>query len=216
MSTIDALPLPDAETWQDLRTFALRAKRLDESGAIRLSVTGNVLAVIVAPLYGSFLGDPMPTVLGMRTLRVVDGTVDGLDAVVSLASMTDRFARGLPGDLLLPVPPTQVHAPWAGITPPRGGWEHGGGVAADILIAEAKQGIDSVAGALPDRPGAPVLSEVRRHVWGEPVAGMDIPRGAAFAADGLGFLTPGEIVATFAAGPWQRISTDRGHVLARG
>lgn len=216
MSADVSLVLPDAETWQDLRTFVLRAKRLDEDGAIRLSVTGTVLAAVVAPLYGSFLGDPMPTVLGMRALRMADATADGLDAVVSLKSMTDRFARGLPADLLLAVPPTRVQAPWAGVAPPRGGWERGGGIAADILIAEAEQGIETVAEALPDRPGTPVLSEIRRRVWGENVPGTEIPRGGAFAADGLGFLTPGEMAATFTSGQWRRLSTDRGHVLSRG
>lgn len=210
------LPLPDAETWQDLHTFTARAKRLDDAGTIRLAVTGTVLAVTVAPLYGSFLGDPMPTVLGLRALRLKDGTADGLDVVVSLASMNDRFARGMTDELRLPVPPTESHAPWAGIAPPRGGWQRGGDVPSDVLIAAARQGIDDVAGALPDQVGTPVLSEIRRRVWGDEMEGLGIPRGAAFAADGLGFLTPGGSADVFTSGRWQRISTPRGHVLARG
>ena len=43
----------------------------------------------------------------------------------------------------------------------------------------------------------------------------DVPAGAAFVADALGFLAPGEPVALAAAGRWRRLTTGRGHVVTR-
>ncbi|WGW10451.1 hypothetical protein LWF01_09835 [Saxibacter everestensis] len=220
---VDHLSLEDHETWQDLKTYLTRAKRLDADGAVRFVAIGEILAVYVAPLYPASLGDSAPTVLGLRTLRLA--VPQHIDVVVSLAAMSDRFARGAdetstnrekPAGIRLPLPPDRARAAWAGISPPRSGWSMIGVGDTGLLHAEAESGVREVAEALPDQAGAQVVGSVRKAVWGAELPGVArLPRGAAFAASGLGFLTSSEPIALYAAGPWRRLTSARGHIIAR-
>jgi hypothetical protein len=210
----EALHLADTETLDDLATFVQRAKHLDPDGAARLVGHGDVLAVYVSPVHGAGL----PVVLGLRTLALARPSA--LDATVPLTAVTDRLARR-GGGSLLPVPPVPATGvSWAGVSPPRGGWAPVGTLAADVVARVAAEGVAEVAAGVPDVAGGPAVARLRGGVWGrlldpEPgSAGADVPAGAAFAAHGLGFLEAGP-VAVFAAGPWRRLSTGRGHVLAR-
>lgn len=210
-----ALHLADALSLADLATFVSRAKRIDPDGAVRLSTHGLVLAVYVSPVHGG----GAPDVLGLRTFALTEPA--SLDVVVPLAALTDRLARPSSGTALPlpPVPATGVS--WAGIAPPRHGWAPRGHLDAAALRDAARAGAAEVASGVPDVAGAPAVARLRARVWGRalPVGpdlapGSDVPAGAAFAADGLGFLDSGP-VPVFAAGRWHRLSTARGHVLAR-
>ena len=115
------LRLTDAHDLRDWEVFTQRAQRLDPDGAMRLTVHGARLVLTVSPLYPHGLGDTTPLTLGMRIVPLPASDLDGLDAVVPLAALTDRFARARAQGLLhVPVPPQEVHAAWAGIAPPRG------------------------------------------------------------------------------------------------
>jgi hypothetical protein len=219
----EILTLPDTETWSDFDTYVGRAKRLDPDGAVRLVVDAGVLAAYVAPLYPAGIGDRVPTVLGLRTMDVLGPKT--LDAVVPLAAMTDRFARedrvgsfisGRQIPAAMPLPPGRVSAAWAGVSPPRGDWVLTADADVTVLLSEAAHGIREIAAALPEAAGAHVVSSVRSQVWGEEIPGYPgLPRGAAFAAEGLGFLSPFERVALYSRGPWRRLSSPRGHIIAR-
>jgi hypothetical protein len=54
-------------------------------------------------------------------------------------------------------------------------------------------------------------------VWARPIPGLEhVPAGAGFAALSLGFLgSAEESVQIFETGPWTRLTTRRGHVLAK-
>jgi hypothetical protein len=121
------------------------------------------------------------------------------------------------------LPPNETAAPWAGISPPRAGWQRLGEVPAAVLLELARRGIEEIAGGTADVAGAPAVNQLRRAVWGRPL-GVDLgpwlgatPSGVAFAFDALGFgAGPGEAaVGVYRAGPWVRLSTPHGHVLAR-
>ena len=58
------------------------------------------------------------------------------------------------------------------------------------------------------------VADLRRRVWGAPV-GVGWPRGLAFGAQALGFLGDDREAVLWRTGPWWRLSTERGHVLAR-
>ena len=58
------------------------------------------------------------------------------------------------------------------------------------------------------------MADLRRRVWGAPV-GVGWPRGLAFGAQALGFLGDDREAVLWRTGPWWRLSTQRGHVLAR-
>ena len=199
---------PDAAA--DALTFAGRTAALGD-GAVRLSGGDGMLVMTSAPLSPRGLFDTTPTVLAMRVLPVDPELV--CDLVVEASALVrdpaDARAVGLPEIGLAPS--------WAGVSPPRGSWEHGGTIPASTLAARAQWGIASVAETLPVDPGEDVVRTVRAAVWGPADAALhDLPLGAAFAAFALGFIAGEEDAAIRTSGPWTRLTLARGHVIVRG
>jgi hypothetical protein len=215
----EILALPDAEALTDLVTFVGRARRVDPDGACRLVASGLVLAAYVSPVHGG----GGPTVLGLRVLALAEPA--DLDATVSLAALLDRVPRVHPdagsAELRVPSVPSVASVPsvqaWAGVTPPRSGWNVVGLLDAAALRASAADGVGEIAAGVPAGAGAQAVARLRGQVWGRPLTPdlPDVPAGTAFAADALGFLDDAEPVALYRAGPWVRATTRRGHVVAR-
>ncbi len=215
------LLLPDRATAQDLATFLARTARLDPGGAVRLQAGGGVLAVSAAVVHPQGLLDRSPTVLGLRSLALVEGSADAVVAIAELAASLQiaMGARDAPAEAAapveLPVPDPVRSVVWAAITPPRVGWQRMAPLEPAPLAAAARAGIEEVAAAVPGALGADLVHRVRREVWGRALPGHDhIPAGAAFALESLGFLGD-DPVQQFAAGAWLRFSTRRGHVLVK-
>ncbi|MCT9820264.1 hypothetical protein N3K63_08200 [Microbacterium sp. W1N] len=202
------LLFPHAPAAADALTFAQRAGRAGD-GAVRLRAEGGVLAMTASVLAADGLLDDTPTILAMRFLPVDPELV--CDLVVTADALT-------PGDepTWVGLPEAAVTASWAGISPPRSGWEPAGEVAAATLAARAQWGIAAVAEAVPTDAGAEAVQAVRAHVWGVPDdALLGLPRGVAFAAFALGFIGGEETAAVRRCGPWTRLSLARGHVITR-
>ena len=204
------LLLADAESAADALTFAGRAARFTNEG-VRLQAARGVLAMTAAPLAPKGLLDPTPTVLAMRTLAA-DPELE-CDLVVDAASLSavpdEAAAVGLPDTALSPA--------WAGIAPPRGGWQEQDGIDAAVLAAKAQSGMTRVADAVPTDAGEDAVRTVRAAVWGERDDELGgLPLGAAFAALSMGFISGAETVRVFTSGPWTRLTLQRGHVLVRG
>ncbi|WP_264796661.1 hypothetical protein [Arthrobacter mangrovi] len=223
MDRTASLTLADPQVAADFRTFVSRARRVND-GAVHLQAWGQVLAAYVCIMKPSALGEATPTILGLRTMGL--GVPAHAEATVSLAAVADRLARMDGNDVVLPVPPMEVRESWTGVLPPRSGWEPAGSVAADVLGDAAEAGIAEVSRAVPANPGQLVVNTARNAVWGRDLelpagtgnpAGIagGIPAGAAFAAFSLGFLGAEEPAMLFGNGRWLRLSTSRGHVLAR-
>jgi hypothetical protein len=176
-----------------------------------------VLAVYSAVLAPRGLLDRSPTVLGLRTFAETSAVQ--FDRVIAPASLADRLAR-ISADggssLEVSLPDSDVSASWAGISPPRGGWERIGTLSSVALELVARDGAGEVARAIPAQTGDMIVQRVRSEVWSRPVDGHPIvPAGVAFAAASLGFLAGEEEIALFRSGSWLRASAYRGHVLAR-
>lgn len=211
--------LTDSQSLSDLIVFLSRSGRVLD-GSVRLMASEGVLAVYTAIFYPRGLLDASPTVLGLRTFALKE-PVD-LDKVVPVRSLLERLKRleSTASDLTLPVTvtvPLEVNTvTWAGISPPKGGWEPHGQTPAAHLEAAARQGIDEVATAVPEGTGELIVERVRSEVWGRQVEGIEfVPTGAGFAAFSLGFLSDDEPVQLYESGLWTRLSTSRGHVLVR-
>ncbi|MGO4453484.1 hypothetical protein [Arthrobacter sp. RAF14] len=224
LSRPEQLTFSDARDLADLKNFVTRAKSIQDSG-IRLQAAGPVLLASVCVLRPALLGEATPTVLGLRTVALA-APVE-LDVTVPLAAILDRVARQ-PEASHLEIPPTTVRESWAGVSVPRGPWEPVATVSGVALREAAEEGIRRVAGILPDSPGALIVNNARASVWGGPFAapwtaeqpeGAEsaeaLPRGAAFAAHALGFLTDDGEATLFRHGTWWRLSTPAGHVLVR-
>lgn len=215
---INPFSLADEHTAVDLQAYLARAKRLDPDGLVRLRAFGDVLAAYVAPIYAGNLMDSGPTVLGLRTCELAAPAE--LDVLVPIGAVQERLARLLSDDeetkdFKIQLLETQ-RAPWAGISPPRQGWEQVGTINETVLTQIARDGIDEVASSLPESVGGPIAARIRGQIWGR---GIDleskVPTGAAFAAAGLGFLTENEEVGLYQAEGWIRLSSEHGHVLAK-
>lgn len=216
------LTFPDGETLADLGTYVSRARSLDADGAIRLQAVGDVLAAWVCVVPGQGLMRS-GLVLGLRTMRLAGQ--HQLDTTVPLAGLTDRFARrAATGDSgpSLPVPPTEVSPQWAGVLPPRSGWEPAGSVPVAALLAAADQGIEEVALGSPEGAGAAAVAMLRAQVWAREVldeggTGTGAPAGAGLAVKVLGFAGPGDgqEATVHRSGAWTRVSLPAGHVLSR-
>ena len=214
---INPFILADEQTAADLQSYLARAKRLDPDGLVRLRAFGDVLAAYVAPIFAGNLMDSGPTVLGLRTCELAAPAE--VDALVPIGAVQERLARLLGEsdikEFKIQLIETQ-RAPWAGISPPRQGWEQVGTINETVLTQIARDGIAEVAASLPESVGGPIAARIRGEIWGR---GIDleskIPTGAAFAAAGLGFLTENEEVGLYQAEGWIRLSSEHGHVLAK-
>jgi hypothetical protein len=213
---INPFSLADEHTAIDLQAFLTRAKRLDPDGLVRLRAFGEVLAAYVAPIYSGNLMDSGPTVLGLRTCELASPAE--VDVLVPIGAVLERLAHLLSestADFKIQLIESQ-RAPWAGISPPRQGWEQMGTMNESRLTQIARDGIAEVAASLPESVGGPIAARIRGEIWGR---GIDleskIPTGAAFAAAGLGFLTENEEVGIYQAEGWIRLSSEHGHVLAK-
>jgi hypothetical protein len=201
----------DPRDLSDLRTFATRAKTIDD-GAIRLQAAGSVLAAYVCVLRPRLLGESTPTILGLRTMGLAEPS--RTDVTVPLSAVLDRLARAGEDDVELPVPPSTVTESWTGVSAPRTGWELVRSVPDSELRQAAEAGIAEVANIMPDNPGALIVNNARAAVWGRELDSSGLPAGAAFAALTLGFLADGD-QKLYRAGRWYRLTGTRGHVLAR-
>ncbi|MBG6180170.1 hypothetical protein [Arthrobacter sp. CAN_A1] len=208
------LVFADPLTVADLHTFIARA-RAAEDGAVRFQASGTVLAAYICILRPRVLGEATPTVLGLRTMPLA--TPAHVDTTVALASVSDRLARLGEADVVMQVPPTTVTESWAGVLPPRAGWEPRGDLSPDLVEAAARNGIREVAETVPHNPGALIVNSARGAIWGRSIEDLsvEVPAGAAFGAFALGFLVDGERPTILTNGRWTRISTSRGHVLSR-
>lgn len=210
------LEFPDGEGVADLATYVARAKSLDPDGAIRLQASGQVLAAWTCVVPGQGLMRD-GTVLALRTMALAGE--HGLDVTVPLSGLSDRFARRAATAEVgtsLPVPPTTLSPAWAGLLPPRAGWEQVGEVWTATLLAAAEEGIAEVAAGAPAGAGAAAVALLRARVWSRTIE-AGAPAGAGLAAKVLGFAGPGDgqVARVFRSGAWTRVSLPGGHVLAR-
>ncbi|MFI5085574.1 MAG: hypothetical protein ACHP7K_06545 [Actinomycetales bacterium] len=209
-----SLILADPSTVADLRTFVGRARAADD-GAVRLQANGTILAAYVCLLRPRLLGEGTPTVLGLRTMALSEPAE--ADVTVPLAAVSDRLARMGERSTVLSLPPQELKEAWAGMSPPRGGWDRAGTLDGGVLLELARSGIAEVAAIIPDKPGALIVNNARAAVWGRPIDGLDpqVPAGAAFAAYALGFAVAGREIGVFRSARWTRLSGPGGHVLVR-
>ncbi len=201
---------PDPQAAADLLTFSSRAIRLGD-GTVRLRAQNGVLVTTAAPLAPRGLLDATPTVLGLR-VSAIDPELE-CDLVVEASGLL-----AAPDDAAAVVLPQTATSPaWAGVSPPRGGWEQVDAIDAAVLAQRAQYGVAAVTDALPADAGEDAVRVVRASVWGQPDAALaGLPLGTAFAAFALGFIAGGEEAQVRTSGAWTRVTLARGHVLVRG
>jgi len=201
------LVLADSKTASDVLTFVGRAGQISDDG-VRLQAHGGVLALTAAALAPQGLFDQTPTILAMRIVHA--------DPELECDIVVDELARD-DDERMLRLPETGRSPAWAGVSPPRGGWERSGSVSAAAVAERAQWGISAVARGAAPGAGEEAVRALRAAIWGEPDEHLDgLPRGVAFAAHAFGFISGEEQVPVTRSGRWTRLGFRRGHVLARG
>ncbi len=201
------LLLADPDTAKDVLTFVGRATRITDDG-VRLQAANGVLALTTAALAPHGLFDQTPTILAMRIVHA-DPELR-CDVVVDQLTTTDEQAQ-------LAFPDTGLSPAWAGVAPPRSGWERTSALPASTIAQRAQWGISAVARGAGAGSGEEAVRALRAAIWGEPDEDLGgLPRGIAFAADAMGFISGDEQVPVTRSGRWSRLSFRRGHVLVRG
>lgn len=175
---------------------------------IRLQGSNGVLALTASALAPEGLFDQMPTILAMRIVHA-DPELECDIVVDELAQ--DEDAR------MLTLPETGRSPAWAGVAPPRGGWEPAGALEASMIAQRAQWGISAVARGAAPGAGEEAVRSLRAAIWGQPDADLGgLARGVAFAAHAFGFVSGEESVPVSTSGRWTRLAFRRGHVLSRG
>ncbi|MFG2426525.1 hypothetical protein [Streptomyces sp. NPDC048590] len=199
----------------DLAAFLGRLLHYDRAAAVRLQAGGGALAVFGRP--------PSFEVLAIRTVRL--SAVHDFDITVSAGELLEALetdgAGAAPGVRALPTPVTGP--PWAGMLPPRGGWQERPGLPGpldlrDELTAAVAEFRTRDAALPEDRRTRAERDRIGRDIWSRTVGDTELPLRAVHAAQSLGFLrsAPGFPVALLAAGSWLRLRTPYGSVALRG
>jgi hypothetical protein len=204
--------LAETRALSDLLVFIQRARLVNDQAA-RIIAEDRYLQVYVGVFLPRGLLDQTPTVLGLRVFQLDQPLT--CDEVVPLEALEHRVSRAIESDGVVTLPSPSPSITWQAITPPRDGWHRRLGVGSEVLADAAKQGVDAVKQALPGSAGEAVVQKVRAQVWGQAVAGKkNIPWGAGFAAEALGFLSEKSLTVHI-CGNWLRLSSKHGYVLVK-
>lgn len=224
---------------KDLATYISRALAVNPEAAIRLTARGRVLAVFACSLEPEDASSTAPVIMGMRALHLAAEST--LDMTVQAQALQERLARlqkqaeqqSAEGqqnpELVLYMPPVTVNAGWTGKAAPARGWSEVGTVPVEEFARATAEGLEAVDRALPENPGAAVLTTVRSRIWSSPMVleylpafdGVQVPTGAAFALRVYGFIPEGftgelpVFAARVGSDEWLRIVAPAGMVLVR-
>ena len=234
---------------KDLATYISRALAVNPDAAIRLTARGRVLAVFACSLEPEDASSTAPVIMGMRALHLAAEST--LDMTVQAQALQERLARlqkqaeqqgaeqqsaeeqNVEGqqnpELVLYMPPVTVNAGWTGKAAPVRGWSEVGTVPVEEFARATAEGLEAVDRALPENPGAAVLTTVRSRIWSSPMVleylpafdGVQVPTGAAFALRVYGFIPEGftgelpVFAARVGSDEWLRIVAPAGMVLVR-
>ncbi|MDO4917624.1 MAG: hypothetical protein Q3974_08425 [Rothia sp. (in: high G+C Gram-positive bacteria)] len=195
-----------------------RARAAESAVAIHLSLQPGLLAVYTSLVHPASLLDSTPTILAMRALRAKNEQT--VVATVSASDLERNLLQALEHESSdFEIPAAQLQVSWAGQLPPQRGWEAQDGVSAQLLEHAAQSGIEQVAHALPENPGAAVVNTVRSQIWSQPLSDerANIPTGAGFTALVLGFLKSDDDaqLPVYVNGRWTRVVTPGGFVLIK-
>ncbi|MQY32439.1 hypothetical protein SRB17_03880 [Streptomyces sp. RB17] len=210
------LHLADETEAADLAAFLSRLLHYDRGAAVRLQAAGTALAVFGRP--------PSFEVLAVRAVRLAKPYEKGLDVTLDVTVSAGEFLESVDerGGTAA-VPAAVTGPPWAGVLPPRVGWQPVPGLPApDALratvaaaVTEFRSRTEELA---PEGRTRPELDRIGRDIWSREIGPTGLPVRAVHAAQSLGFLRPGTDpadTALLSSGAWLRLRTPYGSVAVR-
>ncbi|WP_053849893.1 hypothetical protein [Streptomyces sp. NRRL B-24085] len=207
------LHLADESEAADLAAFLSRLLHYDRSAAVRLQGTGTALAVFGRP--------PSFEVLAVRAVRLAKPYENGLDVTLDVTVSAGELLESVDeGAGTAVVPAAVTGPPWAGVLPPRGGWQETPGLPEpEALRALVHAGVAEFRSRTeelgPEARTRAELDRIGREIWSRTVGDTRLPVRAVHAAQSLGFLRPGGRTALYASGAWLRLRTPYGSIAVR-
>ncbi|SDK98490.1 hypothetical protein [Streptomyces indicus] len=199
------LPLAAEGEAAGLAAFLQRLLKYDRAAAVRLQAAGDALAV--------FGRAPALDVVVVRGVALA-GPAE-LDRTVSAGELLETVE---PAGLTVPAAVTGPA--WAGLLPPRAGWQQVEGLpesgqlglAVRAAVAEFKARVEELS---EDKRTRAELDRIGADIWGRTLGSTPLPLRAAHAAYVFGLLRPEAPAALLAAGTWLRLRTPYGSVALR-
>ncbi|MFC5641784.1 hypothetical protein [Kitasatospora cinereorecta] len=198
-----------------LATFLERLLRFDRAAAVRLQAVPRGDGEGVLALFGRLpLGGS--GALAIRTVRLA-GLESGADRTVSAGQLLEALDEST-GTLVLP--PAVTGPSWAGLLPPRTGWEliaEPSGPEVGRQLADGIREFRERSEAVPAHHRTrPVLDALADEIWSRPIEAVpELPLRAAHAAHVIGFLPPDAPLTVHRKGSWLRLNTPLGSVAVR-
>ncbi|WP_328317521.1 hypothetical protein [Streptomyces sp. NBC_00388] len=223
------LVFADAGEAADLAAFLARLIHYDRAAAVRLQArpgAGDAGAEQGLAVFGR---PPSFEVLAIRTARLAAPVA--LDTTVSAGELLESVdEQGAAATVPAPV----TGPPWAGLLPPRSGWQQLPGLpspdALHAAVAAVVAEFRSRTEQLPtERRTRAELDRIGREIWSRPLGDTPLPVRAAHAAQSLGFLRPVRVAVPerssgtggtgpytlLGAGSWLRLRTPYGSTAVR-
>lgn len=189
-----------------LDAFLQRLLRWEKSAAVRIQCGGGVVAVFAKPARFE--------VLAVRTSRLLEPAET--DVTVSAGELREGIDESAEA---VTVPGAVTGPPWAGMLPPRGGWEVFGEVPADAVRAVAAAAVGEFRERAeklgPQERTRKKLDALAEEIWSRPLGETRLPLRAAHAAHALGFLAGETPLKLLRSGDWLRLRTQAGSVVVR-
>ncbi|MEU5279605.1 hypothetical protein [Streptomyces asoensis] len=210
------LHLADEGEAADVAAFLSRLLHYDRGAAVRLQAAGTALAVFGRP--------PSFEVLAIRAVRLAKPYEDGLDVTLDATVSAGELLESVDENAATAAVPAAVTGPpWAGVLPPRGGWQPRGGLPGaqelramvGAAVGEFRSRTEELTPELRTRAE---LDRIGREIWSRTVGDTGLPVRAVHAAQSLGFLRPStrsEDLGLLALGAWLRLRTPYGSVAVR-
>lgn len=159
--------------------------------------------------------------LAIRAVRLAKPYENGLDVMLDVTVSAGELLESVDeGAGTAVVPQAVTGPPWAGVLPPRGGWQAVAGLPGpEALRALVHTGVAEFRSRTeelgPEARTRAELDRIGREIWSRTVADTRLPVRAVHAAQSLGFLRSGGELALFSSGAWLRLRTPYGSIAVR-
>jgi hypothetical protein len=211
-----------------LAAFLGRLVRWDKAAVVRLRSAQGVLAVFGQPPFGGVLAvrtaslrEPLDLDATVSAGQLLEGIEEGSGPGTGTGAGTAAGAGPGEGSDAVVVPPSVTGPAWAGLLPPRGGWQRVAEFAPEDVRAAAQRLVGEFRSRtevlVPERRTRAELDALAEEVWSRPVGDTVLPMRAVHAAHALGFLrgSGAEPLLLLTAGAWLRLRTPYGSVAVR-